>query len=166
MAVPTASILHTFPPFFRLIISSPSLLLRFCSVMLSGTLRLVNDWLVVSVLRLTGLCSLMAALSSGLLTFSCAALLWCGLFSPGGGGPEHTVLFLSKKTPHTAGRKVNPANQVDHFICLCFPWGVGHASDRIELCSPEANRRSAPLPRSLFNSCVTACAAWCPPAHV
>lgn len=137
------------------------LLFFFGFVLLLGTLRLVNNWLVVSVLRLTGV--LWSVSADGcpvlsLLTFS--VLLWCGCSYR---SPDHTAFFFSLSETHahnpqpTAGHKNGPYYQMDHFICLCFPWGVGAPFDRLlEWCS-QTDRLSAP-PLSVFNVCVMACA--------
>lgn len=61
-------------------------------VMSVETMRLLTNWLVVSVLRLTvccGLCLLMAALSSALLNFS--VLLRCGCSCQGWSWPHGSL---------------------------------------------------------------------------
>lgn len=122
---------------------------------ITGLWCLCWDWLVCC-----GPCLLMAALSSACSPSLCC----CDVVVLTGALTTQLFFSLSLKHTHTthnpqptAGHKNGPYYQMDHFICLCFPWGVGAPFDRLlEWCS-QTDRLSAP-PLSVFNVCVMACA--------
>lgn len=110
-------------PSFRLI-SLPSF--WFCFVMLFGTLRLVNNWLVVSVLRLTGVLWSIPADGCpvlGPLTFS--VLLWCGCSLKAGGWPRGSFSLwnMHTQTNTLLDIKMDPATEWTASLIFVFPEG-------------------------------------------